>query len=393
MRGILTRLTVAATLLALVASACGGGTAPSATTITATPAPTPTDRFATMDLSTLEAEARKEGQVVVYSFTSRIAAVKKAFEEKYPGITVSATDISSTEQITRIKAEQESGNVKVDVAYISDVPVVFGELVQKGWLASYVPSSFKARVPKQYQEPLLANRLSTKVLMYNEQAHPSGPPVSNLWELTEARWKGKVVMVDPLVRGDYLDLMTEIVLRSDEMARAYEAHFKKPIALGSGVKTAGEQWIRDLYKNDVILAKSTDVVNAAVGKTGQASPPVGFTTYSDRRDNAKNGWALQVANTVTPAPGISFPAVFGVTKGAPHPAAARLLITFMMGDETPTGGPGFAPFYVPGDYAVRTDIQAQNDAIPFAEFKAWPIDAAKSFARRQEVNDLILKLK
>ncbi|MDQ3097087.1 MAG: extracellular solute-binding protein, partial [Chloroflexota bacterium] len=172
MRGIFTNLTIAATLLAIVASACGGGTAPGATTITATPAPTPIDRFAAMDQAALEAEARKEGQVVVYSFTSRIAAVKKAFEEKYPGITVNATDISSTEQITRIKAEQESGNVKVDVAYISDIPVVFGELVQKGWLANYVPSSFKARVPKQYQEPLLANRLSTKVLMYNEQAHP-----------------------------------------------------------------------------------------------------------------------------------------------------------------------------------------------------------------------------
>jgi len=32
-------------------------------------------------------------------------------------------------------------------------------------------------------------------------------------------------MVDPLQRGDSLDLMTEIVLRKDEMATAYAAEF------------------------------------------------------------------------------------------------------------------------------------------------------------------------
>jgi|GEM_PF-2936663 len=36
---------------------------------------------------------------------------------------------------------------------------------------------------------------------------------------------GKVIMVDPLQRGDSLDLMTEIVLRKDEMATAYAAEF------------------------------------------------------------------------------------------------------------------------------------------------------------------------
>jgi PBP1b-binding outer membrane lipoprotein LpoB len=38
------------------------------------------------DLDALVEAARKEGSVVVYSFTSRIATVKKAFEEAYPEI-------------------------------------------------------------------------------------------------------------------------------------------------------------------------------------------------------------------------------------------------------------------------------------------------------------------
>jgi len=228
--------------------------------------------------------------------------------------------------------------------------------------------------------------------MYNEESYPDGSPVNNLWQLTQPEWKGKVIMVDPLVRGDYLDLMTEIVLRSDEMADAYEQLFGAPIKLDEGINNAGEQFIKELFANDLVLVGSTDDVNAAVGLLGQTDAPVGFTSYSDRRDNEDEGWALQVANDVVPSNGISFPALLGIVKGAQHPAAARLLIHFMMGDDSPTGGPGFAPFYVSGDYATRTDIDPHPDAVPFDELNAWLIDPVGTFEIRQDVGDFILSL-
>ncbi len=351
------------------------------------------NKYDSMNLPALIAAAKSEKSVTVYSFTSRIARVEKDFELAYPGIDMIPFDISSTEQIARIKAEQQAGIFKVDVAYISDPPVVLGELVQKEFLERYIPPAFAARIPAQFQSPLLAHRLSTKVLMYNEDTHPTGPPLQNLWELTTAKWRGKILTVDPLARGDYLDLMTEIVLRSDEMTAAYQSLFGKAIQLQSGIKSAGFQWIRDLFSNGLVLLKNTDAVNAAVGKIGQAAPPVGLTTYSDRRDNKKNGWALQIHNQVVPSPGILFPAYLGILKNAPHPAAARLLIHFMLGDESPTGGAAFAPFYVPGDYATRSDITPHSEAIPLAQLRAWRIDPAKTFARRQEVADVILRLK
>src|SRR5690606_8633040 len=101
-------------------------------------------------------------------------------------------------------------------------------------------------------------------------------------------------------RGDYLDLMVEFVLRADEMAAAYEAEFGTPIELDSGIENAGMQFIADLFANDLVLVSSTDDVNAAIGAVGQANPPIGFTSYSDRRDNEEEGWALQVANDVAP---------------------------------------------------------------------------------------------
>ncbi|GAA3651513.1 extracellular solute-binding protein [Microbacterium marinilacus] len=336
--------------------------------------------------------AREEGQVSVYAFTSRIAAIEESFEAEYAGIDVIATDISSTELIARLSSEHAAGSATADVAYVSDAPVVVTDLLAEGVLVPYLPARVADVLPAEHQTPLVANRLSTKVLMYNEEAHPDGPPVSNLWELTDPEWAGKVVLVDPNLRGDYLDLATELSLRADEMAAAYTDHFGEELVLDQGVADAGLQFLADLYGNDAVLVDDTDTVNAAVGATGQDSPPVGFTSYSDRRDNEDEGWALQVADGVEPANGIVFPAYLGVTAGAQNPAAARLLIDYMMGDDSETGGAGFAPFYVAGDYPTRTDVVTPEGALALDELGAWQIDPEASAERRKDVADFLLSI-
>lgn len=340
----------------------------------------------------LVAAAEAEGEVTVYSFTSRVFRIETAFEEAYPNIDLIPFDISSTEQIARITAELEAGIASADVAYLADASIVVGALVEPGFLTAYVPPSFADRIPDEFEAPLLAHRLSTKVLMYNEEANPDGPPVDNLWALTTEDWRGRVIMVDPSTRGDYLDLLTEMVLQSDAMAEAYEAEFGSAIELDGGITNAGEQFIADLMANDVVFVSSTDDVNAAVGAVGQDNPPIGFTSYSDRRDNEEEGWALQVANDVAPSPGIIYPAFLGVLENAPNPHAAQLLITFMMGDDSDTGGPALAPFFVPGDYLTRTDIPPHPDAIPLDDFNAWRIAPEATGAARQDVADLVLSL-
>ncbi len=345
-----------------------------------------------MSMADLVAAAEAEGTVTVYSFTSRVFKVESAFEEAYPNIDLVPFDISSTEQIARITAELEAGIASADVAYLADAAIVVGALVEPGHLTGYVPPAFADRIPDNFEAPLMAHRLSTKVLMYNEEAHPDGPPVDNLWALTTDDWRGRVIMVDPSTRGDYLDLLTEIVLQSDAMAAAYEAQFGIPIELDDGIANAGEQFVADLMANDVVFVSSTDDVNAAVGAIGQENPPIGFTSYSDRRDNEEEGWALQVANDVAPAPGIIYPAFLGILENAPNPNAAKLLITFMMGDDSETGGPALAPFYVAGDYLTRTDIPPHPDAIPLDGFNAWRIAPEATGAARQDVADLVLSL-
>lgn len=345
-----------------------------------------------MSVDELYELALEEGQVTVWSLSSRIAQIEVAFEERYPGIDLIGLDINSTNQIARLIAEQNAGINAVDVLYLSEAPTVFGQLVPDGRLIGYVPPRVAGEIPEELQVPLPTHRLSTRALMYNEAAYPDGSPITNLWQLTTPEWRSKVLMEDPTQRGEVLDLLTEISLRADEMAAAYEELFGEPVEVDSHLDGAGQQFIQDLFENDLILISSSSTVRASVGDKNAQDPAVGFMTYSSMRDNEQEGWALQIANDVNPGSGILFPAVLGIANNAPSPAAARLVIDFLYGDDTPTGGPGFEPFAVAGDYAARRTIENSPDAMPFEELNLWQIDPEKTAGARAQILDLVIML-
>ena len=95
------RIAAIAALSLVALAACGGGT----TEVAGPPVAAEADPLDELSAEDLLAQAVEEGEVVVYSFTSRIAEVEEAFEAEYPGIDLIGNDISATEQIARIKAE------------------------------------------------------------------------------------------------------------------------------------------------------------------------------------------------------------------------------------------------------------------------------------------------
>lgn len=64
----------------------------------------------------------------------------------------------------------------------------------------------------------------------------------------------------------------------------------------------------------------------------------------------------------------------------------------MMGDDSETGGPGFEPFYVAGDYPTRGDVVAPAGALTLEELGAWRIDPQASAERRAQVADFLLTI-
>ncbi|MEE2045864.1 ABC transporter substrate-binding protein, partial [Nocardiopsis tropica] len=65
---------------------------------------------------------------------------------------------------------------------------------------------------------------------------------------------------------------------------------------------------------------------------------------------------------------------------------------FHLGDDSETGGPAFDPFYVPGDYPVRTDMAAPGGAVSLDELGAWDISPEETAQIRDDVADFLLTL-
>lgn len=339
------------------------------------------------DWKAIEDAARREGKVVVYSSSSRIPDAAKTFEAAYPGIKVEAFDIGTVTTITKIKEEARAGVHVGDVFFAGDPPTVVKELIPKGLLWNFVPSNLAAVVPREFQEPLLVHRLGTRVIIYNSEVHKKSP-ITNWWDLTRPQWKGKILMKDIFESGENLSVLTTFVQHADDFAKAYREAFGKDIVLDRDVPNAAYQWIREFLRNDPVFAGSDGDVSKFVGTKGQKDPPLGWVDYAKYRDVLAGRFAFEPVLDARPVCCVFYQSYIGIIDQAPHPNAAKLMIRWLMGDSK--GGLGFAPWFVPGDYAPRTGmIVVPQGAVPFAVLRtrSWVIDPVFAYQHGPKVLD------
>jgi len=317
----------------------------------------------TFDEAALYEAAKLEGEVSVYSYSSRVFKFGPTFEEKYPGIKVNGFDIDSPEIVTKVLAEQNAKNYMADVIFIKDPSVVVHELLSRGLVFNYVPPDLKRLVAKDYQEPLLVHHTSVDALIYNNEKL-SAPPIDSLWDLTKDEWRG---------RFEFVEVLAAVIENSAELAADYKRVFGKDLVLSPGVENAGYEWILKVLNNDLVILGSTNDVSNAVGLSDQANPPVGITAFSRVRDKGKNpNLKFDVMYNIKPVIGVGTKVVMCIANQAKHPNAAKLMINWMMGDEK--GGNGYKPYYVLGNFSVRNDVPPVKGSRSMKDLDLWFAD-------------------
>ncbi|MDI6772489.1 MAG: ABC transporter substrate-binding protein [bacterium] len=342
---------------------------------------------ATHDWAAIEAAARKEGKVVVYSSSSRTPAAAKSFEAAYPGIKVEAFDMGTVEVISKVKEEVRARVRTGDVFFAGDPPTVIYEMVPRRMLWNFVPSELVGLIPKELREPLLVQRLGTRVIIYNSEVYKT-PPITSWWDLTKPQWKGKVQIKDIFESGENLSLMATFVKHADHFASSYKEAFGKEIVLDKDCPNAAFQWIKNFLKNDPVFAGSDGDATSAVGRRGQKDPPLATVDYAKYRDVMTGRFVFEVALDVKPVGAVFYQTYLGVIDQAPHPNAAKLMIRWLMGDSR--GGKGYEPWFVPGDYPVRTGmLEFPRGAVPMAvlKTKAWTIDPMYAYEHGARILD------
>ena len=343
---------------------------------------------ASVDEKQLYEKAKGEKEVAIYSYSSRVHQFAKTFEAQYPGIKVKGFDMDSADIVTKVLAEQKAKNYVADVIFLKDPATAQNELLAKGHILTYVPPDLKTVIPERFQKPFLTHHVSLDALVYNTEVNKKSP-VASLWDLTRPEWKSKVLFPDPLKMPEFVEFLSTVVQRAEEMEKEYQRVFGKPFQLSKDSKNAGYEWILRLLKNDAVISGSTNDVSNAVGQPGQQKPPVGITAFSRLRDKEKNPkLAFDVAYDLGPVTGVATGVVVAVVNQARHFNAAKLLVRWMMGDEK--GERGYKPYFVLGNIPTRTDMAAPKGSKPLKDLNVWAADPKYVWDHGQEVRDFWL---
>ena len=239
----------------------------------------------------------------------------------------------SEEVAARITAELASGSTPCDVL-ISGDDFWYQALKEEGRLRPYVPPG-ALRVPQALRDPdgaYVVNRSAVMVIGYNRNVVPKAEAPRSFAELSEPRWKGKVVLGDPLKSGTSLATVAMLV-------RKY-----------------GWDYYRRLRSNGAVVEGGNSAVMRRI-ETGDR--PVGIIL----QENLLKGLATHSpAEIVYPSDGaIVIPTAMAIMASTRQPAAAEKLMRYLTERE------GLEAIVRGWMYACDPALPPPRGGLPFAE--------------------------
>lgn len=319
--------------------------------------------------------AKQEGNLTVYSISSRTTKVVEAFMDKYPEIKVESFDISTNELLEKMTREYDAGQHIADVIHVKDQDgSLYNEYVMAKKLYNYMPSDIGSHIDEKYSATQTPLYIELTQLFYNEEAYPDGSPVTNIWQVTEPEWSGRIMMQNPLDNLSWGSWITGFCVGDtpQQLEKAYKELTGEDLQLSDGCENAGYEFLKRLHANKPIMTSSSDEIAESVGTRGQANPPIGFAASSKLRKNIDNDWCLVPVN-LYPTTGIPAINTVYIVEGSEHPNAAKLYIRFMLGG-TDGDTRGNDPFNTLGGWPVRDDIDPAEGSFPFSELNVSPFE-------------------
>lgn len=257
--------------------------------------------------SKLEAQAKSEGQLVVYTSNTATQAAAKEFGKLHPDINVSTYLGKATDLLTRLKAEYSANKVGGDVLGMSNTDMPQAEA------SDYLAQYYSPSVNQQPADTLeagdqkgtvyyAADREDYTVMGWNTKVISKAEAPKTLDELLDPKWKGKMTISGHTTGINWLGVVVD--------------------AKGTGF--VDKLKAQNIRVQDVTAAALADLV--ASGEV-PLSPNLGL---SDVIKLKAHGDPLDwVAIPPAPAAGGSD----GVISKAKHPAAALMFIDYLHSQE------------------------------------------------------------
>ena len=307
--------------------------------------------------------ARKEGKLSYYSALELNVAERlaKAFEAKYPGISVRVERSGAERIFQRIGQEQGSGINAVDVANSTD-PAHYLDWKGKDWLAPYLPEDVAKYFPADQVDPDGTYATSCgwiEAIGYNTNLVKPEEAPKGYADLLDPKWQGKIVKAHPGYSGA---IMTATFVLSRELGWSYFEKLAQQKVLQ--VQSAADPPKKLLLGERAVMADGNDY---------------NLLLLKDQ------GKPVEVVYASEGSPLIIVPS--GVFRNAPNPNAARLFQSFFFSAE--------AQQLLVDDYAHRSfhaQIREKSGHQPLSALKLLKSDPAAVLAQSEDIKARYTKL-
>jgi len=296
-------------------------------------------------LSALSCSSDKRTVLIVYSPHGKelLEYLEKGFEKAHPDIDVQWVDMGSQEVLDRVRAEKDNPQAAV---WFGAPAEAFDRATREKLLEPYIPtwSNAVSVEARENNDHWYGTYLTPEVIAYNTEAVTAAQAPKDWDDVLDPKWKGKVLIRDPIASGTMRAIFGAIIARS--VAR-------------TGSPEGGYEWLRKLDANTREYVLNPTILYQKLGRQE------GVITLWDMPDIATLnqrtripvGYVIPSSGTPVLVDGIA------IIKGTKHPKEAKLYYEFVT---TPEALKSAAEQFL--RIPARTDI-------PVSDLPKWIQDA------------------
>jgi iron(III) transport system substrate-binding protein len=255
----------------------------------------------------LLAKAKGEGKVTFYANITAVEPVLEAFTKKY-GVKGEYTRVSTDKYVATVATEHEAGKLMADVLQ-APIPIL-DILKGKGVLASYkspVASTYPDWSRKDDRIQIFG--IEYVALLYNKELVKPGDIPKKYEDLTDPKWRGKIVMANPTSHATTISWL---------------------VGLKENVFSTGDAWmkfVKGLAANKPMFVSSFGPTPAPI-ESGEKLIGISMPKYILTKTPAPLDWAR------LEQPLLGTPRGMGIANKAPHPNAAKLFFDYWLSKES-----------------------------------------------------------
>jgi iron(III) transport system substrate-binding protein len=249
--------------------------------------------------------------LVVYSPHGKdlLQYYEQAFEKTHPTVDVQWVDMGSQDVLDRLRSER--ANPQADVWFGAPAET-FARGANEGLLEPYRPS-WAARMSDESHDAKdlwYGTYLTPEVIAYNSQVVSATDAPRDWDDVLDPRWKGKIIIRDPIPSGSMRAIFGAIILR--ELKR-------------TGSTTAGFDWLRRLDANTKEYVISPTMLYQKLGQREGVLSLYDMPDIETLRQTTKYPIASRIPSSGTPllVEGI------GIVRGTHNAAAAKEFYEFV----------------------------------------------------------------